>query len=430
MPVSLYDADPARISAAELLEAVELLLRVNQPVDQRPPESFVLDFKQAWGDKALHTVDAFANTFGGILILGVSEIDGRPDTILGIVEKGEFKTRLASLIASNLTPVPDFNVAVCRLPNDQTRCIAVIRVRPCRDVCLITRKGESNPVYVRVEDKSEPANAAQLRALIEREKLSGRPDSERMVARLNHFNDFYALARKTQGEGFEPSQTFLRVALSPTDHPPIEIDLAVERRFGEAIFSGFAGHESLANNGTALLEWERTRDWTQFALKLNPEAYNYERRWRFYSTGDFGFVTQAAMTIGCGKFWSLYDTAADVVSLMKAATEFWESFGYYGRAYLSVDLRVAGAQVYRGPAGYTALFYDLVGLGFSLDGKVVLRGQKPSQSRGEYQVPLSRDSLTTGRVYTVSCALNQLLRSFGLLSDLQELEQALRASLT
>jgi hypothetical protein len=109
--MDLFAADLTRVSSKELLEAVKAFIRVDRPLEERPTEGYVLDFKQEWSDRALHTVAAFANTFGGLLVLGVSEKDTRPKDLVGVAEEGELKTKLASLIASNIAPVPDFDIA-------------------------------------------------------------------------------------------------------------------------------------------------------------------------------------------------------------------------------------------------------------------------------------------------------------------------------
>ncbi|PYV29359.1 MAG: hypothetical protein DMG22_23210 [Acidobacteria bacterium] len=297
MGIDLYKADLARISSAELYEAVKSFTRVDEDLDQRPREGYVLDFKQEWGDKALQTVAAFATTFGGLLLIGVSENDGRPDKCVGVQEKGELKTRLASIIAGNMVPVPPFWIADCRLPQDATRSLAAVRVGQSKEVCLITKKGESHPVYVRFEDQSVPANAAQLRSLIDKEKRAIRPEGY-TARRANEFqNTLNVYKKRAQGSGIEGSQTFFRVFLVPDDHPRIEIDLTVENRFRETVYRNFQGHKGLLS-GTAAEDTKGPKDSFLMALTLSPAGYDYERRWAFTASGDVGFVTQSVMNVG------------------------------------------------------------------------------------------------------------------------------------
>src|SRR5947207_8031843 len=71
-----------------------------------------------------------ANTFGGLIVIGISEEDGRAKAIEGEPSSSELKTRLAGSIAANISPTPVYDIAECILPADPNRRLAVIRVRP------------------------------------------------------------------------------------------------------------------------------------------------------------------------------------------------------------------------------------------------------------------------------------------------------------
>ncbi|MGB7282704.1 MAG: ATP-binding protein [Candidatus Acidiferrum sp.] len=91
---------------------------MDRPIGDRPREGYLLDYKEDVSDRFLRSVAAFANTFGGLLIVGVTEIDGRPDKLAGVSVQGEWKTRIASMVAANLFPCPQFEIAECALPTD------------------------------------------------------------------------------------------------------------------------------------------------------------------------------------------------------------------------------------------------------------------------------------------------------------------------
>src|SRR5215469_5517417 len=116
MAVDLYTDDLSGLSNQQVYDAIEAFTRLADPVDARPREGFVLDFKQDWSDSALSTVAAFSHTFGGLLFVGVSESSGRPDKFVGIEGPGELKTKLASSIATNISPTPSFEIAECGVP--------------------------------------------------------------------------------------------------------------------------------------------------------------------------------------------------------------------------------------------------------------------------------------------------------------------------
>ncbi len=63
------------------------------------------------------------------------------------------------------------------------------------------------------------------------------------------------------------SQSFLRVAQLPTDHPRVEIDLNVEGRFRDAVFRNVPGHQGMVNTGIALEVPQMRRALTRYQCK-------------------------------------------------------------------------------------------------------------------------------------------------------------------
>lgn len=167
----LYTADFSAITGADLYSAIVDLTRSNLAPDDRTAEGYTLDFKEKWNERSLRVIAAFANTFGGIIIIGVSEDKGKAKDIVGEASKSELKTRFASAISANITPTPDYDIAECQIPGMTDRRLCVIRVRPANRIHFLALKGES-PVYIRNEDQAIPAPAAELRSLIVRERDS------------------------------------------------------------------------------------------------------------------------------------------------------------------------------------------------------------------------------------------------------------------
>ena len=79
MSNSLFNASLRSLSGSEIYDSVLNFTRVGEPLEDRHQENFTLEFKKVWNDPALKDVAAFANTFGGMIFVGVSEIDGRPE---------------------------------------------------------------------------------------------------------------------------------------------------------------------------------------------------------------------------------------------------------------------------------------------------------------------------------------------------------------
>lgn len=170
MAIDLFGSDYSRLTDSGLYTAIEEFTRLNLRQSDRTQEGYTVDFKEKWSDNALRVVAAFANTFGGVVLIGVSEDGGRAKDLVGEESKGEIKTRLASSIAANISPTPSFEIAECILPTQPDRRLAVIRIRSNNKIHFLTAKNAPAPVYVRNEDEAVPARASELRNLIERQR--------------------------------------------------------------------------------------------------------------------------------------------------------------------------------------------------------------------------------------------------------------------
>ncbi|HUO33628.1 MAG TPA: ATP-binding protein [Candidatus Acidoferrum sp.] len=426
MPIDLYIADLKTIPGSKLYQAVSDLTRVDRPLDDRSREGYLLEFKQDVNDKILHSVAAFANTFGGLLIIGVSEDDGRPIANVGVANRGELKTRVASMIASNLFPCPPFDIAECQLASDSQKKLCVVRVRETQEVCLLAKKGEEHPVYVRVEDQTLPANAAQVRALLNRKRQDVNLLSD-FYTRIDSFEtSLLVFDHRGKGRDQVKSDTYFRVVMCPFDCPPIPLDSALERDFSLLIPRQNPGLEQLSQMTSANIDFFSARDW--YELRFVDQAVEYERRWRFTSRGDIGFVTQTRWPIAqVGDYWSLYDVAVDVVRTGMLAREFWRHIRYYGRFRLQADLRVGnlGFDVKRG--AYSPLFYERLSNtgGACLDDEaIIIRNNASYLEKAE--LDLDYPALTESLPNTVATIVNQLLRCLGHSSDLGRLRQTIR----
>jgi hypothetical protein len=428
MATDLYSADLGAISGSELYRAILEFIRLELPLDGRPREGYLLDFKEDLSDRFLHTVAAFANTFGGMLIVGVSEDDGRPNSVVGVATSGELKTRVASVIASNLFPCPPFEIAECAIPNDPGgKKLCVLRVRETDEICLLAKKGEKYPVYVRIEDQSPPADASQLRSLLNRKGQNRTlvTDLDRRFRELA--SGLFVCQYRTMSQGSR-SRTFFQITLCPYTNQPLRLDLATERVFGNLVSTQWPGLQQLVNMNEARVEHFRSRDWCE--THFLDRAHDYERRWRLTNRADIGFITQTRWPIAPGgEFWSLYDVVADLVKVGQLARDYWRVMGYYGGSRLVADLNVEGLSFDVAKGALAPLFYQRLGgiPGFSLDSKsVILVTDRPLLTQiAHVEVDLNYPGLDDSLVETVTTTLNQLLRCFGHLSDFQALQRSI-----
>ena len=243
MSVDLFSADYSRLNDSDLYAAIAEFTRQNLPPRDRTPEGYSVDFKEKWTDRSLRVVAAFANTFGGLIVIGVSEEDGRAKDLVGEDSKGELRTRLASSIAASISPTPSFDIAECALPNQPDRRLAVIRVRSTNRIHFLTTK--DSPVYIRNGDEAIPARAADLRNLIQREHDAQNASTQYLdQSRLINLLPI-TKARKVDGEGqpTPPQRTaaasFLRVWVIPDQSCNVPLDYETELTIRDIVFKTF-----------------------------------------------------------------------------------------------------------------------------------------------------------------------------------------------
>jgi hypothetical protein len=416
MTRGLYRFDLQRSSAAELYAAVDEFTATKQPVEQRPREGYLLDFKQQWSDTALHTVAAFANTFGGLLIIGVTDIDGRPEKIIGEPWPGELKTRIGNIIASNLLPCPRSEIGECSLPSDPASKVCVVRVSETPEICLITKKGEQ-PVRVRVEDTSPPADAARLRDLLQRKRSKDVYHSQLNARREAWKSLFHVTVQNAQDPNNRVmSRSRLWSVIFPVAHPEIEIDINVESRFYSIVqkhFPFYGSDDERVENGP------RSRD--SFRTRRLILSHDFERAWQFDTSGTFGLVSQARWgDANNGPYWSLCDMIIDLALLLRSSRDFWQSFGYFGGAQLVVRMDIQGLKLLTDRHGFPPIFYQHYP---PIARDALARSPNPITTN-----PLEEDlnvNAQTDDIYAISRLVNLLMRAQGHATDLTKLERSI-----
>ncbi|MCK5827728.1 putative DNA binding domain-containing protein [Candidatus Bipolaricaulota bacterium] len=128
----------------------------------RSPESKTLEFKRDLSSPkgVLRTLVAFANTAGGVLLIGIE--DKRGD-IVGVPEPHDLEERLASLISDTISPrlVPDIEV----LPWRTTHLVGIqIFPSPSRPHFL-EKEGIEEGTYVRVGSTNRHADYALIESM-------------------------------------------------------------------------------------------------------------------------------------------------------------------------------------------------------------------------------------------------------------------------
>ncbi|MFZ1006147.1 MAG: ATP-binding protein [Candidatus Sulfotelmatobacter sp.] len=432
MAINLFKDDFTALSGADLYSEIKTFLRLSDTEGSRPQESERLDYKSMWNDSGLKTVAAFANTFGGLLFIGVEEKDMIPVAMPGVTSSGEEKTRIASSIASIISPTPSFDIAECALPREANKHVCLVRVRPSPALYLFT-KGE-NPIYVRNATESRPANAAQLRYLIER--------AHEPVGTNARINSTLELLRReliiftTKGadaahpERRKASDLFFDLKLfplNPTEAIDIPLDISLERVLQTSILTRFKRVNSTLRGDVA--NSEESRGPNYFSYRWHHRSLDYEMVWVFGSDGGLGFASQVSCTLPMGisgSSWSICDVAENLLRMLDLAKEFWTSNGYWGDARVIASLNVGNLPVAMkipelgGPEKQEAHCF-MCGTRNVLDLGSVFLASSPRPCANA-SADFSVSSIDSDKAEVVASMLNQILRFMGHSASLPDLK--------
>lgn len=418
MSVNLYTDDLSSVGGTDVYAAIEALLRMSDPPCERLSEGWTLDFKEQWSDEMVKHAAAFANTFGGLLIVGVQENGGKPQEIVGVQLKPELKTQIASSISANISPTPSFAIAECVHPDDATRRIAVVRIRNVNKLHYYM-KGDK-PIYVRNEDQSKPANAIQLRSLIEQRTRETAPVNMRDLLK-GLSSHLYVSRAKQAGTNEERklnrvrSSTYLMAVLCPSEHLSFSFDAAIEDLFNAVIVQSFP--EVARRWDSEQAERSETRNSDSYAIEFWQPSLDFEMCWRF-TPRDIALVTQVNVPItGFGNAWSLADISLNIAFLVRAANSLWAALDFYGEAKVACELKVDGLTLCRTSHGFYSIFYDADLFMRS----TIIKASSLTGAIASGELGTTFISRTADLPRTVSTVTNQLWRGLGLSGDLKTL---------
>lgn len=198
-------------------------------------ENTYLDYKRQFPTDLAKTVSAMANTFGGVVIIGVAEdTDGGPLLPLsGIpVERG-LEERVVNMMVNAVSPPIIPEVAVCKSA-DSTHAVVVIRVAQSTEA---PHAMQSNTrVYVRTGKRNAPEELADLDRIHwltsqrQRSEMLREQLLERASERFVHMRDGCVPGiTETDETNWSPGSAqpgLLSIALMPVypEHPLVKAD--------------------------------------------------------------------------------------------------------------------------------------------------------------------------------------------------------------
>jgi len=386
--------------------------------EAQPVESYRHDFKTLWANDTLKDVAALANTFGGILVLGIEK--GQNDHVarlIGVSSDSELTTRIASAIATNISPTPSYDIMECHAPGEPTKRFCVIRVRSDATLYLVTKKDISSPVWIRNADQTLRADAAELRRMIDRERQTTPNMGDLMLDRSHRILEDMIVGHSYIAEieswpmgSWQRSETYFKLALIPTDTKIVPLDRRDETKFANLIHEHYRRVQSCVRGATPAAADAESRSSDYYEYRWYHRNLDYEGRWRITNRLEVAHSTQ--VKVRGEEFWSLFDIVAYAILLLKVGGKWWETLKYFGDGILVAELRVQALQVVRGTSGqFLKLFGPVTGdLGMRAE-----VAQMHPQQRGEAQayVPIDFASMRDNVPGVVTGLMNPLLRNLG-----------------
>jgi hypothetical protein len=128
---------------------------------ERVGEGAYLDYKEDFPNQLEKTISAMANTFGGIILIGIEEDDNKRPLlpIKGIPFQRGLSERVTSIILTNITPPVFPEIQVCRRETDD-KAIVVIRIPQSHQTPHAILS--NTRVYLRTGDINKPEELATI----------------------------------------------------------------------------------------------------------------------------------------------------------------------------------------------------------------------------------------------------------------------------
>jgi len=141
--------------------------------NQQYGESIHLDYKRDINSSMAKTIAAMANTWGGLIIIGVEEEDSKPKLpVIGIDYKEHLREQINNIILGNIIPPVFPEIQVCE-SGDKKKAVIVVRV-PQSNLTPHAIKNNTK-VYLRTDTSNEPEELAtieRVRWLVDRREKS------------------------------------------------------------------------------------------------------------------------------------------------------------------------------------------------------------------------------------------------------------------
>ncbi len=156
----------------------------------RREEGLDLDYKSNWPSDLQKIISSFANTQGGIVLIGVDEEEKTRKPKLPINgiegESSSIYQKVMNIASDGIYPPISPEVQVCKLPDPKNKFVVLIRILPSR---LMHLTNQRRKIYIRVADNSrgyDLASVSDLEWLWERKTLLEEKREEIYLSAIEH----------------------------------------------------------------------------------------------------------------------------------------------------------------------------------------------------------------------------------------------------
>jgi hypothetical protein len=325
---NLFTHDLSQVTLVD----VEQFLNLKAPPGSRIMEGTRLEFKRHVPQDLGWDVAGLANTYGGILLLGVENEEGKkniPKSLPGTDLGNDPRARLTDRILASVHPRPDFEVQPITA-SDPQKSLGIIRVVAGTYPPYEFSQGATVGIPIRIVDTTRQATLQEIEALLKNRELAAR-DPEQVVEQYMKARDFYCSVEggDPQRKQLERDPLFHKLVLSPRVPARLPLDLSFERSFGKLIREVYRGEQNFVRAQSGVTWEDEFNPYShalQYQFRISGKAPSH-RVWRVWSDGTLGFTanhSRIKTPEPAGNF------ALEALLFLRLTRRLFEEQGYFG----------------------------------------------------------------------------------------------------
>jgi len=327
--------------------------------EEKNREGFNLDYKRELpsnNEILAKWIVAFANTYGGLLIIGINASDGIPEEPFegfDFDNTVSYDEKILSVILSNIHQPVFPEVKVCD-PVDGKSFI-VIRIAESNLTPHIV--GERVRIYVRTGEISNPINEADWEKLewLKRLKLRRKNSIELRKSLIEQSDDFFEQALNNKhdiiglmGQIGHPCVLSLKILPLPQNSlvgftELMDVDRFIQLTGGNAIddFPKVRGRFEPIKNGVQNLKYQSIPSEPISSLSLNNGGYQNDK-FIYVLLNNLGLYVYKEKLGNIdddeNHIFDFFSMVQHVCLFLKSSTKFFTNLGYWGSLFMIVDL--------------------------------------------------------------------------------------------